>query len=428
MKQNWPSTLLLIISPWTLGRLALLPAEPADLNAFAHPTTVSEVAPGEQPRIAKDNAGILHVVFESDEQAGKNRSVRYSRSSDGGHTWTSPVDVSNSPAMTFHADIAVESSGAIDIVWCDHRSGEENADIFFAHSSDNGKTWSAPLDISNTPGQSTEPSLAVGLNDSIHVVWSDTSKGEKNQDIYYVSSFDQGKTWAKDPLLPAEDISNTPGSSSEPAIATDSDGKPNVVWLDGTPGESHPDIFYIRKESGAWTKPINVSHSPRLSDHPSIACGQKGKVFVTWLDYSQKPTAPDIWCAVCGKADRFEKPVNISNTPGVSGEPVVASDREGRVAFVWTDTSKTFTKPDIFARISDDGGADFTTVMDLSNTPGVSKHPDVVISGHKLFVIWQELDASKNLLKIASLGLENLATGPATEVNPTIHAKSGNSR
>ena len=428
MKRSSQRVVMAIISLSMLATVPAISSEPSDLSAFTHPTTVSNVAPGERPRISKDAKGTLHVVFESKGQGANNQEVFYTQSSDGGHVWTSPVNVSNSPVATSHPDVAIESGGAIDVVWSDTKAGEKSPDIFFACSNDKGKTWSTPVDISNTPGLSSDPALAVGPDDVIHVVWTDTSKGEKNKDIYYVSSSDHGKTWAKDPLLPAEDISNTPGASTEPAIAVDTSSVPHAVWLDASVGETHPDIFYVRKENGTWTKPTNVSHSPRMSDHPSVGCGADGKVYVTWLDYSQKPTAPDIWCAMCGKTGHFEKPINISNTPGVSGEPVVTSDSTGRVAFVWTDTSKTFKKSDIFSRISNDGGNDFTTVMDLSNTPGVSKHPDVVISDNKIFVIWEEVEAGKSLLKIASLGMDNLATGPATEVNPTIRGKTGNSR
>ncbi len=173
---------------------------------------------------------------------------------------------------------------------------------------------------------------------------------------------------------------------------------------------------------------MNVSHSPRMSDHPTIGCGPKEKVYVSWLDHSQKPEAPDIWCAVASKHDHFEKPINISNTPGVSGEPSVAADTRGHVAFVWTDTSKTFREPDIFARLSNDCTNDFTRVMDISNTPGASSHPEVIIVDEKIFVIWEDLLAGKALIKLTSMGLKDLATGPAMEVNPGIHGAESNSR
>jgi hypothetical protein len=428
MKRVFWSTLMAISLFPTLVTNPALSADPAELSAFAHPTVVHEIAEGHSPRIAAESSGNFHVVFESFEPGSKVQDIFYTESSDGGVSWAAPVDVSKTPGASSHPDIALEKSGAVDVVWGDTTSGESSPDIFFSRSSDGGKTWTSPADISNTPGVSAEPTLAIGPDSSIHVVWSDTSKGEKNKDIYYTSSSDGGKTWAKDPLLPAEDISKTPGMSSQPAITVDEEGSPNVVWLDGTPGETHPDIYYMCKENGAWTRPVNISHSPRVSDHPSIACGAKGKVFIVWQDYSQKPTAPDIWCAVGGKNGHFAKPINISNSPGVSAKPSVAADAKGNVVFVWTDTSKTLKKPDIFGRVSNDGANDFTTVMDLSNTEGVSKRPALALSSDKMVFVWEEVDGDKSLLKVGSMGLNNLATGPATDVYPAIRGKTGNSR
>jgi hypothetical protein len=398
-----------------------------DVQAFAHPVPVLDVGAGHHPRLAVDGTGKLSVVFENIKHGSKIQDIFYSSSIDGGLTWTTAVDLSNTPGTSSHPDIAVEKSGAVDVVWGD-TTDATSPDIYFVRSQDGGTTWTEPFDISNTPGVSDEPAIALAADNSLHVVWTDTSKGENKKDIYYAGSYDSGKTWSKDPLLPAIDISNTPGASTEPAIATDESGGVHVVWLDSTPGETHPDIYYAHKKGNAWTQPLNVSHSPRVSDHPTIGCGPKEKVYVAWLDHSQKPEAPDIWCAVASKPDQFEKPINISDTPGVSGEPSLAADNKGRVVFVWTDTSKTFRQPDIFARLSNDCTNDFTKVMDISNTPGVSLHPQAIIVDDKMVAIWEELLEGKGLIKLTSISLKDIGTGPPAEVNPTIRGTESNSR
>jgi hypothetical protein len=409
------------------ARSAEISDELNDVKAFTQLTKIHEIGAGHRPRIADDVHGNLYVVFEDHRQGSNVLDIFCTCSGNGGLTWTHPIDISNTAGDSSHPDIAVEKNGAVDVVWADS-TDKESPDIFFVRSEDGAKTWTNPVDISNTPGVSSEPALATCPDNSIHVVWTDTSKGETNQDIYYTSSSNGGRTWAKDPLLPAEDISNTSGSSIEPAIAADENGGVHAVWLDGTPGESHPDIFYVHKAGNLWTHPLNVSHSPRLSDHPTIGCGPKEKVYVAWLDHSQKPEAPDIWCAVASRHDHFEKPINISNTPGVSGEPSLAADAMERVIFVWTDTSKTFKKTNVFTRLSNDCTNDFTKVMDISNTPFTSIHPHAIIVGNKTVVVWEELLPNKGLLKLTSLSLKNLATGPPTDVNPSIHGTESNSR
>ena len=413
---------------------SLVPAMLILLAALATPQTLAsnksaqiyDIATGTSPAIASDGQGHLHVAFEGKELDKSVVDIFYAESSDDGKTWTSPKDVSGTPGNSSHPDIAVERDGGIDVVWADTTSGETSPDIYFSRSADGGKTWTQAADISNTPGASTEPAVAISPDNSIHVIWSDTSKGDKNRDIYYASSTDGGKTWAKDPLLPATDISNTPGNSSEPTIAIGQGGMVNAAWLDSTPGESHPDVFYTQNVEGKWTNMTNVSHSPRISSHPALACGGgKGKVFLVWSDNSRKEKAADIWCRISHTDDHFSKgqPINISSTPGLSTEPAIATGEKGRVAIVWADSSSGEKSPDIFARVSLDGGGDFSNVMDLSNTPGVSKHPDVTIAGSKMFVVWEDInvEGTKSTCKVTALDIKDLGTGPAQDVDPVIH-------
>ncbi len=60
------------------------------------------------------------------------------------------------------------------------------APVSFAQSSQN---WSEPLNLSNS-GSSTDPSLVVDLNGTIHVIWVDEFDGYK-----YTRSTDAGKSW-----------------------------------------------------------------------------------------------------------------------------------------------------------------------------------------------------------------------------------------
>jgi hypothetical protein len=396
--------------------------------SFAVPDRSHAVASGKAPIIAADSNGHLHAVFEGLEPGWKYQDIFYCQSVDGGVSWSAPEDISNTPASSVHPGIAVEQSGALDVVWCDTKSGDTSPDVFFVRSTDGGKTWTKPKDISNTPGVSSQPALATGSDNSIHVVWCDTSKGEKNKDIYYCASNDGGKTFSKDPLLPCIDISNTPGASNAPTIAVCEDGSVHAAWEDTTSGATKPDIYYAMSENGTWSKPIDVSKTPGVSRHPSIACGTKGKVYLAWADSSDKPTAPDIWFALARKHGTFEEPINLSDTPGLSGDPSVAADQKNHVCVVWSDTSENSTKPDIFGRVSLDGGDDFSNIMELADLPGYSKHPIAAIAGDKLFAIWANVQGAKSMVKVLSMGIQDIATGPVEGVDQPVHPVPSDSR
>jgi hypothetical protein len=386
------------------------------LNAFAaEPAKIVDVAQGMRPSIAADGAGRIHAVFESFTAGTNNREILYSQSSDITHTWTAPVNVSKTAGVSTVPAIAIEKSGAIDVVWRDTASGELHPDIFFSRSTDSGQTWTKAVDISHTTAMCSEPAVSVGPDNSIHVAWVDTRSTDNRPDIFYRSSLDGGKTWGKQ-----EDISPTPGVSSVPTLLTCSDGIVHCAWLDSTPGEERPDIFYVRKINNVWTTPLDVSNSPRMSGHPWLACGGKSKIFLCWNDNSQKENAADIWCSI-GKNGRFDKPINISDTPGVSSQPVVVANSIGYVAVVWSDTSRNLAKPDIFARASTDNGDDFSNVLCVSDTEGFSKYPAVALVGTKMIVVWQDTKGSVSFIKATVMELKGIGTGPVDQVEPTIH-------
>jgi len=369
-----------------------------------------DVAAGHTPRIAADKAGNLHVTFQGLEQKNGFANIFYTESTDHGHTWSSPLDVSKSNGVSSHPDIAVEPTGAIDVVWRNGGFDKRISDVYFSRSTDSGKTWAKPVDVSKTPGVSTEPVLAVGSNGSIHVAWIDTTSGESHPDVYSVWSKDAGKTWSK-----AEDVSNTPGVSSQPTIAAGGQDV-HLACLDTSSGATHPDIYYAKKSGSAWTKAKDVSNSPRLSSHPGLACGPEGRIYLVWSDNSQKENAADIWCAPAGKTD-FGKFINISNTTGVSSEPAVAADNKGRVAVVWSDTTSGVTHPDIYASVGIKNLEENSSAIDLTNTMGVSKHPHLSIAGDTMYVVWEEIEGKNSLVKATSTSLVGISTGPSVVVD-----------
>ena len=397
-----------------LGMASFCQAEPAK----SHNNYIVE---GKSPSVAADcngTPGHLHVIFEGYDvetviEAGVSPGLKerfpcllYMQSGEEGLKWTAPAKIARLYKLFSPARIAVEKNGALDVVWADSVS-EDTPDVYFARSTDSGKTWTKPLDVSNTPGVSSEPALAIGPDNMIHVVWCDTSTGEKNRDVYYSYSKDGGEHWGKDPLLPADNISKTPGAASEPTICVDSAGVIQVAWADTSSGARRPDIYYVRDAQGVWTKAADVSNSAKISSHPMIVGG-----LISWLVWSDngaymrrtdgatEDKSADIWCAHSGEHYFTNiKPFNISQTMGIASEPAIASSGFNHVAVVWTDTASGVDRPDICLSYSINGGDSFLPVKNISNSKVHSKHPDVAIIGENAYAIWEEVEDGKSVLR-----------------------------
>ena len=109
------------------------------------------------PQIAADAHGV-YVVFD-DTRLG-NSNVYVTRSTDGGSSWTVPVEVNDvSTGQHFFPTIAV-SGGIIDVAWYDSRfntaSPMTSLDVFFADSVDGGVSFSASVRVTNV---SSNPGL-----------------------------------------------------------------------------------------------------------------------------------------------------------------------------------------------------------------------------------------------------------------------------
>ncbi|OLE70780.1 hypothetical protein AUF78_05060 [archaeon 13_1_20CM_2_51_12] len=143
------------------------------------------------PQIAADGRGV-YIVW--DDYAKGNSNVMFTKSIDGGVTWTSPIQVNDMiTGQHFFSTISV-SGGTISIAWYDSRLGQLSSgtitalDVFYANSKDGGLTFSPNLRITST---SFNPNIVeradfgdpeIFLGDYIqiaaspttaHVIWAD---------------------------------------------------------------------------------------------------------------------------------------------------------------------------------------------------------------------------------------------------------------
>jgi len=393
---------LLMVSLAACSLLLAAPAARADEAQTSRSLLMGNIGAGKSPSIATDGA-LLHVAFEH------HGAIYFSTSADAGKTWGAAVQISGKSAAAQLPKIAAGLDGSVDIVWQNTAAQEHEGEIYFARSGDSGKSWSEPSNVSNTPEhQSSEPAIAVGSDNSVNVTWVDGLSGAKCPDVYYCASTD-GKNWSK-----REDVSNTPGVCSNPTIAIGADSAIHVAWADSSSGEEHPDIYYACKHDGAWSKIKNISHSPRVSSHPSLACSAQNKFYLAWSDNSRKEKAADIWCAISHTGGEFRKPLNISNSRGMSRQPVIAAGKAEYLAITWSDTSSTLTQDDIWARTGI--GEGFSNVLQLTLSKTGCLHPAVAINDKRAFIVYEEQEQGESVIKGSILPITR-AVGPAENVD-----------
>lgn len=108
---------------------------------------------GAQAVMTSDANGVLYVLWNSGSTAGGPERIYFSKSTNGGTTWSTKVDVSTAPAGTHHAfpAIVATGNGSIRISWMDARAANGGVDrwnVYYRSTTNGGSTWSSEVDIS----------------------------------------------------------------------------------------------------------------------------------------------------------------------------------------------------------------------------------------------------------------------------------------
>jgi hypothetical protein len=317
-----------------------------------------------------------------------------------------PNDVFTNPGLSALPDVATDSDGNIFVVWNEKSSFSSKFEIYFSRSTDGGATFSPPESVSNNNGDSLTPRIAV-LNGILHVVWSDKTGGTSgNYDIMYSKSNNMGDDWS-----PSVKLTSNSGDSLTPSLAAFGSDL-YVVWSDKTGGTSGKfDIQFKKSTNGgtsftpAGASGTKVSSNSGDSLTPDVEASANG-IFIVWSDTSG---------GTSGKFDiLFKKSTNggatflpntanaknISTNSGLSVTPSIAVDGNS-VYVTWSDTTGgTSGNFDILFKKSTDGGNTFTpnnaNANNISKTSGLSSTPRISVSSGNVYITWSDV-ASGNL-------------------------------
>ncbi len=184
--------------------------------------------------------------------------------------------------------------------------------------------WAEPVQVSESPGSATDPSVAAlpGGRDLV-VTWSDTRHG--SGELYYRSRI--GGVWSNERRL-----TDLVGDSRYPSVGVDRFGRVHVAWL-YTEG-ALPRVRYMTfTYYSPFGTSIVVTAASASPDAPVVAVAPDGVSYVLWSDRSS--AASSVWYARSTPATGFDIPRLVAGN-GYS-QPAVdaAADATGMVHIVW---------------------------------------------------------------------------------------------
>jgi hypothetical protein len=332
------------------------------------------------PSISIDSNNTIHVVWTdfTPDTEGEKADIYYKRSADGGATWSATRWLTWNSGDSSNTSIDIDSNNTIHVVWQDNTPG--NYEIYYKRSADGGATWSAAKRLTWTSGRSMEPAIGIESNNTIHLVWSDDTPG--NEEIYYKRSTDGGITWSASKRL-TWDYSY----SYEAAIAIDSSNTIHAVWRNSSSPNA---IYYERSADGGatWGSIKRLTWSSVGSISPAIAIDSSNSIHIVWMDYA--PGYPQIYYkkSTDGGAS-WSAAQRLNWTSSSSYYPAIAIDLTNTIHVVWQDYPSG--NQEIYYKRSTDGGTIWSAVKRLTWTSGQSYYPAIAIdSGSTIHVVWSD--------------------------------------
>ena len=164
--------------------------------------------------------GELHIVCENYYSNSDIYAISYLHSSDEGATWSNPINLVESEQKCSYPAIAIDSAGNIYVSFFADQ-------LYFLHRKPGESLWQTPMVLASGSSTAIESTLHVDPNDRIHITWSETDNSG-NLSLYYASSGADSNQWTQ-PINIAAGKANY-SSAYNQSIASDGNSHVYAAW------------------------------------------------------------------------------------------------------------------------------------------------------------------------------------------------------
>lgn len=293
----------------------------------------------QQPQIAVDAEGTIHAVY------GVGDIVRYHRSSDGGKTFSQPVDLpaANAISLGMRRGPRIAAANAALCVTCiGGKQGKgRDGDLLAMRSGDGGKTWNGPAQVNDSADAAREGlhAMAAGPKGQMCCVWLDLRN--RLTQIMSSTSVDGGGNWSKNVLVYKSPDGNV-CECCHPSVAYDGRGHVHVQWRNWLDGSR--DMYVASSVDGgkSFAKALKLGSGT----WPLNACPMDGgAIAITSGDNVVSAWRRDKSVYVSQSGQRGERLLGPGEQPWIAatkdGPFVVWLKKRGDIAYLLTPWAKS---------------------------------------------------------------------------------------
>jgi hypothetical protein len=235
-----------------------------------------------------------------------------SRSGDGGLSWSLPATVQFAPGVysdksSVTAD-PVRRGRAYEAWTVRNPPDFATGSAWFSRSSDGGRTWSQQRLVYDPGKEEVAPFgnvIAVLPHRVLLFVTTVIDAASNTSDVMASRSVDGGRTWSR-PALIAHGSANTAvnphtgtlfdGATEDASVTVGPHGVPVVAWTDiASPHSSRVRASRSTDGGRTWSRPVAVARVPGQAVQASLAAAGDGTLGITWSDDRRTRASSAAW-------------------------------------------------------------------------------------------------------------------------------------
>lgn len=294
--------------------------------------------------------------------------------------------------------VALATDGTAGVVWTDHRE----RDLFFTTYGPEGVPQQAsPVNVSQTPDTfSWLPRVVfpAGAPDTVYVLWQEIifSGGTHGGEALFARSTDRGRSFSAPINLSQSEAGDGKGRLTETHwdngsldLAVGPGGTLYVAWT-----EYEGRLWLRRSTDGgaSFSAPVHVTGTDATPARgPSLAVDSAGTVHLAWAE-GEDPTADVHYAHAKDRWNEFASPRTVQPTDGHADAPSLAVDRTGTLHLAYGVSSPTQPYHVQYTRAPSetDSFAAPVVLSDQSLDTYVQSHyPTLQVQGPDVHVVWE---------------------------------------
>ncbi len=303
--------------------------------------------------VLEDNT--IYALLQSGPASGYPRHIRFTKSLDTGRIWLKPNKIIryDPDTIIMYPSMAIDNRSIINVIWAEPYVGG----IQFSRSTDGGVTWTNRVRVDDGLPNGyirLNPDITTGIN-NLYASWMESPSSPQNWSPWVKRSTDGGITWVSECQITGLPPSNTtlgrPYTRYDPLI-----GRWYVMWV-GTDGE----VYVARSSNGInWQNSVATIDNTVDARYASMALAQNGTLYVVWTEarYGQYDTDIFLSRSVDGGVT-WSNSILVNDRAGIGAnqyEPHIAVDKKGNLHVSWIECVPFGPMTHAYYTISTDNG------------------------------------------------------------------------